>query len=309
MPNIIRPVEFQPIDNGEVNAFNLPEIYDYSHFQSHRQSHQLTATKSHCVSSFHKTYKIKHDENTVLLVVGHKGSTGFSIENEQDEIRVEQGDVWLFTPQGHNLIRHQAAGKSSSMFVMALKLDLEVNFYAELAQELSSSLKLRVDGNYFNKIDKEFSPSLALQTAMLEPSQNMGQRLRNEGRALEIFGQVLDQLIGSENGNVNCEDEIFRQVQARLLADLMNPPSLNKLAREVGINHVKLNKMFSHQTGMTIFQYYRQVRMQRAAEALRSTNHSITNIAFEHGFNSSSHFSNAFAKMYNLSPKQYRFLL
>ncbi|PCI86520.1 MAG: hypothetical protein COB24_09390 [Hyphomicrobiales bacterium] len=309
MPNIIRPVEFQPTENGEVNAFNLPEIYDYSHFQSHRQSHQLTATKSHCVSSFDKTYKIKHAENTVLLVVGLKGRTGFSIENKHDQIYVEQGDVWLFTPQGQNLVRHQAAGKSSSMFVMALQLDLKVKFYAELAQELSAGLKLRANGNYFNKIDKEFSPSLALQTAMLEPSQNMGQRLKNEGRVLEIFGQVLDQLIGSENGNVNREDKIFKQVQVRLLDDLMNPPSLNKLAQEVGINHVKLNKMFSHQTGMTIFQYYRHVRMQRAAEALRATDHSITSIAFEHGFNSSSHFSNAFAKMYNLSPKQYRFLL
>lgn len=309
MPNIIRPAEFQPTENGEINAFNLPEIYDYSHFQTHRQSHQLTATKSHCVSSFDKTYKIKHDENTVLLVVGHKGTTGFSIENEQAKIYVEQGDVWLFTPQEQNLIRHQAAGKSSSMFVMALQLDLKVKFYAELAQELSSSLKLRPDGNYFNKIDKEFSPSLALQAAMLEPSQNMGQRLENEGRALEIFGQILDQLIGSKDGNANREDKIFRQVEARLLDDLINPPSLDNLAQEVGINHVKLNKMFSHQTGMTIFQYYRHVRMQRAAEALRSTSHSITHIAFEHGFNSSSHFSNAFAKMYNLSPKQYRFLL
>lgn len=225
MSNVIRPLEFQPTENGEVNAFNLPKIYDYSHFESQRQSHQLTATKSHCVSSFDKTYKIKHDENTVLLVVGLKGNTGFSIEDKDSEICVKQGDVWLFTPQGLNLIRHQTAGKSSSMFVMALQLDPQLQSFVDLGEELSASLKLRVDGHYFNKIDKEFSPSLALQTAMLEPSQNTGQRLRNEGRALDLFGQVLGQMIGTANVLVNYEDKIFKQIQTRLLGDLANPPS------------------------------------------------------------------------------------
>ena len=49
------------------------------------------------------------------------------------------------------------------------------------------------------------------------------------------------------------------------------------------------------------------MRLQKAAIILRNSPMSITEIAFEVGFNSRQHFGYTFEKYFQMSPKEYRF--
>ena len=72
------------------------------------------------------------------------------------------------------------------------------------------------------------------------------------------------------------------------------PPTLEELSREVGCSPYYLSRTFSPKTGMTIPRYLRQIRMERAAELLKSRRFSVTETAREAGYHSLSHFSQAF---------------
>ena len=56
---------------------------------------------------------------------------------------------------------------------------------------------------------------------------------------------------------------------------------------------------------MTIPQYLRQLRMERAAELLRSGKFNVTEAALEVGYSSLSHFSQAFHETFGCCPGLY----
>ncbi|MDY0066471.1 MAG: helix-turn-helix transcriptional regulator, partial [Steroidobacteraceae bacterium] len=61
--------------------------------------------------------------------------------------------------------------------------------------------------------------------------------------------------------------------------------------------------------GRTFSQYLLEHRLERCRSALerpRDSARSITEIAFECGFNDASHFSRAFRSRYGLSPREFR---
>jgi len=53
-----------------------------------------------------------------------------------------------------------------------------------------------------------------------------------------------------------------------LARDLANPPSLEMLGQEVGCSPFYLSRIFSREVGLTIPQYLRNIRMERAGRTL-----------------------------------------
>ena len=114
-----------------------------------------------------------------------------------------------------------------------------------------------------------------------------------------------------------CEPELFCQRQQRLAADrvekviallrqrLAEPPSLEEIGRTVGCSPFHLSRTFSAATGLTIPQYTRQLRMERAAELLRTGRFNVTETALEVGYSSLSHFSQAFHETFGCCPGLY----
>jgi AraC family transcriptional regulator len=90
-----------------------------------------------------------------------------------------------------------------------------------------------------------------------------------------------------------------------LARDLANPPTLEQLGTEVGCSPFYLSRIFSREVGLTIPQYLRNIRMERAAELLRSGRFNVTEAAIEVGYSSLSHFSKAFCETIGCCPVLY----
>jgi AraC-like DNA-binding protein len=80
---------------------------------------------------------------------------------------------------------------------------------------------------------------------------------------------------------------------------------LLELGRRVGCSPFYLSRTFSQELGVTIPQYLRQLRMERAAELLRSGKFNVTEAALEVGYSSMSHFSQAFCQTMGCCPNLY----
>jgi AraC-like DNA-binding protein len=113
------------------------------------------------------------------------------------------------------------------------------------------------------------------------------------------------------------EQELFCQRQHRLAAErvekviallrekLADPPTLEELGRVAGCSPFHLSRTFSTTMGVTIPQYTRQLRMERAAELLRSGKFNVTEAALEVGYSSLGHFSQAFHETFGCCPGLY----
>ena len=99
--------------------------------------------------------------------------------------------------------------------------------------------------------------------------------------------------------------ERVEQVIFLLKQNLSEPPALEELGKKIGCSHCYLSRIFSTQTGHTITQHLRQLRMERAAELLKAGDHNVTEAATEVGYNSLSHFSAAFTETFGICPGLY----
>ena len=99
--------------------------------------------------------------------------------------------------------------------------------------------------------------------------------------------------------------ERVEQVIFLLKQNLATPPTLEELGKKIGCSHFYLSRIFSAQTGHTITQHLRELRMERAAELLKAGEHNVTETALEVGYNSLSHFSAAFHETFGCCPGLY----
>jgi AraC-like DNA-binding protein len=137
-------------------------------------------------------------------------------------------------------------------------------------------------------------------------------------RARELWyqGHVL-QLLAEYFFERQGEDELFCDRQKRLAReraqkviailqrDLVKPPNLEAIGREVGCSPFHLSRTFSQEAGMTIPQYLRKLRIERAAELLQTGKYNVTEAALEVGYSSLSHFSQAFCQTMGCCPGLY----
>jgi AraC-like DNA-binding protein len=95
------------------------------------------------------------------------------------------------------------------------------------------------------------------------------------------------------------------QVKRLLAENLENPPTLAQLARSTGVSPFHLSRIFSGATGKTIPRHLRDIRLEKAAELLRSGRANVTEAATAVGYSSLSHFSTAFTEKYSVCPYGY----
>lgn len=93
----------------------------------------------------------------------------------------------------------------------------------------------------------------------------------------------------------------FIRAQA-LVADI----DLGLVARHCGVSQGHLSRMFHHSTGLTFREYLAQVRVEHARALLRQSGKSVTEIAYDSGFQSLSQFHRVFLKTFGVPPGRMR---
>ena len=87
------------------------------------------------------------------------------------------------------------------------------------------------------------------------------------------------------------------------------PISADHLSLEVNLSKEKLQAGIQRQTGLTLHLHVLKVRMDKAKELLRNTDHPVKSIAAATGFKRASHFIDTFKRFYAQTPNQYRLQL
>ncbi len=95
-------------------------------------------------------------------------------------------------------------------------------------------------------------------------------------------------------------------MQAFLAANMDRDVDLTTIAQEAALSPYYFSRQFTAAIGVPPYRYLIELRIQRAAELLRDTELSVTQICSRVGFNNLSHFTTTFHRHTGLSPSAYR---
>lgn len=141
------------------------------------------------------------------------------------------------------------------------------------------------------------------------PVYSTAEQLWYESKALELAAMFFYQPPREQELFCDRQKQLAQErcdrVIAILNAELENPPTLEELGKKVGCSHFYLSRTFSKEMGMTIAQYLRKIRMEKAAALLKSGKFNVTQAALEVGYSSLSHFSQAFHETFGCCPGLY----
>lgn len=100
--------------------------------------------------------------------------------------------------------------------------------------------------------------------------------------------------------------DIIQKTISFMKSNLNKQLTLEEIANYVNYSPNYLSSIFTQKSGLSLINYFNQLKIQKACQLLDFTNKSIKEIAFELAFNDPYYFSKVFTKHMNFSPKSYR---
>jgi AraC family transcriptional regulator len=112
------------------------------------------------------------------------------------------------------------------------------------------------------------------------------------------------------SGTTRCLDAEARRarvdrVKQVLAAEFRRPLLIHEVAGRVALSSQHLCRIFKLETGMTVHAYLNRLRL-RAATAAMTAHCDLSGIAFDVGFSSHSHFTQAYRREFGVTPSSFR---
>ena len=101
-------------------------------------------------------------------------------------------------------------------------------------------------------------------------------------------------------------DSIIIRIQKYIRYHINEELTLTGLAEQVYLNPSYLSRIYKQLTGLNLFDYVNQVRIDKAKELLKESNKKIQEIAAAVGLDSAPTFTRFFKRMTNMTPQEYR---
>lgn len=271
------------------------EIINYPHI------HGVSFTDTNIPHTF-----ISHWHNAAEFIVVLKSGCKFKIDGKI--YNPKAGDILLIWPRElHELIN---VPDKSIAFVQFSSYLIESNFdFVAVSHFLS----------YYHHICKTAEKELTLQIKELIYKIRDIQKTKiqfSETRCKLIIYELLlligDYVIKEHQlslGNENYSDRLWEYIRyaCRYISEHSKEDITQaQVAQKTGLSLFYFSKLFNEYTKMSFPSYLASIRVQNAISLLENKNLSVTECAFEAGFQSTTTFNKLFHELTGCSPREYR---
>jgi AraC-like DNA-binding protein len=239
-----------------------------------------------------------------------KGASKFNFNNGRYTLNIiEENSLLLYNPQ-RNLPIHLEINPNSWLVSVLISIKKFHALFSQEADYITFLSEDNKDKKYYK--DGMISPSMAIVLNQLI-NYNLNQSIKNlyfKGKAYELLS-----LYFNRNENADIEQCPFlvdetnvikiRKAKDIIISRLAEPPSLQELSDEIGLNLKKLKEGFKQIYGDSVFSFLFGYKMEVARKLLESGEYNVNEVGLKVGYSTSSHFIAAFKKKYGTTPKKY----
>ncbi len=221
----------------------------------------------------------------------------------------EEKALLLYNPQKELPLHLELAPQS---WVISVIISIK-KFHALFSTEADYIPFLSVenkDKKYYGESD--ISPSMAIVLSQLF-HYNLHPSIKNlyyKGKGYELLSLYFNKT--EDPDAEQCpflidEDNVMKIRKAKdiVIANMAEPPSLQDLADQVGLNLKKLKMGFKQIYGDTVYGFLFDYKMDMARRLLDSGSYNVNEVGLKIGYSTGSHFIAAFKKKFATTPKKY----
>ena len=312
-------VRFKPAQPGNLNEFEtvrpLPRTHGQGHFTTFSLGSGLDMGLSLCRFDTDYRARISWPSAMVFFGFGLSGRTLTWSNCRSTPVVMDPGQAYVHYFKDPALVRKTIGGENLKALVIRACPSLlsgMLNLDTKKETRDLDSLKQALENKFlFASHAMTFQMTTILFQIFNCPHQGIVKKIYLESKAMELIACKLEQVI--REGPLSppvyrlAPGEKDRILMARdlLITRLQFPPSLQNLARQVGMSHPRLNRGFRRVFGCTVFKYLRRERLIYARMLMEENRLNLTQVAFEAGFCSSSHFAAAFSRQFGVRPSDY----
>ena len=250
------------------------------------------------------------DVDLIQFHFGIKGRAKFIFNQGRYALDLrEEISLFLYNPQ-KELPVHLEIAPHSWVISVLVSIKKFHGFFSEQADHIPFLSPDNSDKKYYK--DEKINPSMAIVLSQLfhfnlHPSIK---KLYFKGKIYELLS-----LYFNRNEDPNAEQCPFlideenvlkiRKAKDYVIANMAEPPGLQELADEVGINLKKLKMGFRQIYGDTVYSFLFDYKMDYARKMLDSGSYNVNEVGLRIGYSTSSHFIAAFKKKFGTTPKKY----
>ena len=126
---------------------------------------------------------------------------------------------------------------------------------------------------------------------------------------INLYTSIIDDAYHS--GIIKAYKPTSEMIKVKAMLDYIylnykNKISIDDIAREVGSCRSEVCRIFKDALNTSISDYILKLKLEKSITLLMSDNLSITEIALQSGFNSSSYYAEAFKKVIKMTPREYK---
>lgn len=166
------------------------------------------------------------------------------------------------------------------------------------------------DKKYYK--EENISPSMSIVLSQLF-HYNLNPSIKNlyyKGKGYELLSLYFNR--NDDPDAEQCpflvdEDNVLKIKKAKeiIIANMAEPPGLQQLADEIGLNLKKLKMGFKQIYGDTVYGFLFDYKMDFARKLLDSGSFNVNEVGLKIGYSTGSHFISAFKKKFATTPKKY----
>lgn len=244
-----------------------------------------------------------HWHNAIEIVVAAKKSSNIVINNRS--YTLNEGDIVFIS--GGDLHSYPLSPGSERIFII---FDLNHinngNIFSEEYPYISKTVLIKKDTN-----KNLHSQVYRLIEKMLDEASNLvlGSRFALLAGIYDILSIIVKESNSAEElKSTGRKDLLYKigQIVEYMENNYKEQITLTETAGKFGFSEHYLSRLFNRVLGVPFRQYLNIIRIKHAAESIILNKESISNIAFNCGFNSITTFNRTFREIKGCTPLQYR---
>ena len=241
---------------------------------------------------------------------GLKGKAKFIFNQGNYALEMkEEKSLLLYNPQKELPVHLEIAPQSWIISVLVSIKKFHALFSAE-----AEYIPFLSDDNREKKYyaEENISPSMAIVLNQIF-HYNLNASIKNlyyKGKGYELLSLYFNR---NEDPNAeHCpflvdEENVLKIKKAKeiVIANMAEPPGLQELADQVGLNLKKLKMGFKQIYGDSVYSFLFDYKMEYARKLLDSGTYNVNEVGVQIGYSTASHFIAAFKKKFGTTPKKY----